>query len=106
MRPRPTGIEFMKIGLFDFSLSLPDYSFPSTHTTSAFSVLPVLDKQFRKLQFFWIFFSIMIAISRIYLNEHYLSDIVAGAILGYVIGYYLLKLEQKHGFAKKLFQKV
>ena len=104
IRPRPQGIEYMKIGFLDFNLKLADYSFPSTHATSAFSVLPILDKQFRKLQFFWIFFSVMIALSRIYLNEHYLSDIVAGTMLGYAIGYFLLKLEQKYGFAKKFFR--
>ncbi len=104
MRPRPQGVKLMKFGFLDYTLNLPDYSFPSTHATSAFSVLPILDKQFKKLQFFWIFFSVMVGISRIYLNEHYLSDVVAGTILGYATGYFILKLEKKYGFAKKFFQ--
>ena len=106
IRPRPQGMEYMNIGFLDFNLKLPDYSFPSAHATSSFSVLPILDKEFRKVQFFWIFFSVMVVISRIYLNEHYLSDTVAGSIMGYALGYFLLKMEQKHGYAKKFFQKV
>ncbi len=106
MRPRPLGTNFHSIGFFDYNIKFPDYSFPSAHTSTAFSVLPVLDKDFKKIHIFWIFFSVMIAISRIYLNEHYLSDIVAGSILGYAIGYCLLKVEKKHGFAKRFFQKV
>ena len=106
MRPRPLGTIFHSIGFQNHAFEFPDYSFPSAHSSTAFSVLPILDKDFKKTHIFWVFFSVMIAISRIYLNEHYLSDIVAGSILGYVIGYYLLKLEKKHGFGKRFFQKV
>lgn len=106
MRPRPLGTIFHSIGFFDYNLKFPDYSFPSAHSSTAFSVLPILDKEFKKIHIFWIIFSVMIAISRIYLNEHYLSDIIAGSILGYMIGYVLLKVEKKHGFGKRFFQKV
>jgi undecaprenyl-diphosphatase len=100
MRLRPIGFSQNSLSMFGLSLLLPDYSFPSSHTTTAFSVLPVLDKEFRKLRGFWIVFAVLIAVSRIYLNQHHLSDIVAGIIIGYMIGHYILKIEHKHGIAK------
>jgi len=106
MRTRPEGLLYFTLSLIGLNFKFPDYSFPSTHSVMAFSVLPVLDKEFRKLKFFWIFFSVMIALSRIYLNQHYLSDVVAGIIIGYVTGHYILKLGEKHELAKKFFRNI
>lgn len=105
-RPRPYGLSYDTYGLGNYKMNLPDYSYPSSHATTAFSVLPLLDKELKHIKYFWIFFSSMIAISRIYLNQHYLSDVIAGIILGYLIGYYIFKLEEKHGMAKKIYQKI
>jgi undecaprenyl-diphosphatase len=98
MRGRP--------GLVGSPKNLEDYSFPSTHSTMAFSVIPVLGKEFSKVKIFWFLFSVMISLSRIYLNQHYLSDVMGGIILGYIIGYFTLRIEEKHGFAKKIFNHV
>ena len=100
-RERPVGMRHFTFSLFGITASFPDYAFPSVHAATSFSVLPVLDKEFRKLKIFWIFFSVMVVISRIYLYEHYLSDVVAGMILGYFIGLVVLKAEVKYGIEKK-----
>lgn len=62
-----------------------DYSFPSSHTAIAFAAATVLvffDKKRRWL--YWIV-AILISLSRIYLGCHYFVDVVAGAIIGYLI---------------------
>ena len=66
------------------------YSFPSGHATAVFSLLPLLDKEFPRLKYIWFGFAIILLFSRIYLGVHYPSDVVAGAIIGYLIGTVML----------------
>jgi len=99
-RQRPEVEKFIEIGIGKIFFKIPDYSMPSTHSSAAFSVLPLLDSDFKGTRFFWIAFSVVVAISRIYLNQHYLSDVVLGSVLGYFIGYEIIKLEKKHVFTK------
>jgi len=80
-RPRPAGEAF-----FMFT-KVADYSFPSIHTALAFSVLPVLDKEYPKLKWFWASFAVFVGLSRLYLGMHYLSDVIGGAVIGYLIGW-------------------
>lgn len=106
MRVRPEGIVYVTISIFDMMIKFPDYSFPSSHAALAFSVLPVLDREFRKVKYFWIFFSVIVAVSRVYLNYHYLSDVVAGCIIGYLAGYLVLKAGVIDGISKKFFHDI
>ncbi len=64
------------------------YSFPSGHTTSSFSVVGVtlLRCGFPILGGV-LFLALLMGFSRIYLRVHYLSDVVAGAILGFMCGF-------------------
>ena len=102
MRTRPQGMQFMNL----LGVELPDYAFPSTHATMGFSVLAVLDKKFERLKAFWIFLAVMIAFSRIYLYEHYLSDVVAGSILGFYIGKICLLAEERYGPFKNILARI
>jgi undecaprenyl-diphosphatase len=106
MRLRPIGETYFALNLLGTAFNIPDYSFPSVHSAMAFCVLPILDKEFKKLKLFWIFFAVMIALSRIYLNQHYLSDCIAGGIIGYFTGAYILKLGEKHEIHKAIFHHV
>ena len=65
----------------------PDkFSFPSGHTMTAFSIALVLSYFYHGMEVLVFFFAGSIAISRIVLGMHFLSDVLAGAILGVGLG--------------------
>lgn len=71
----------------------PDrFSFPSGHTAGAFTVSFVLYYYHPFISIPFFIFSGLIAFSRMYLGVHYLSDILAGIVLGFIsssLGIYL-----------------
>ena len=76
-------------------LNIINYSFPSMHSTVVFSLLPILMKHMPKQRYFWLIFTIFVAFSRVYFGLHFLSDVVFGALVGYLIGNFLLDYEYK-----------
>lgn len=68
------------------------FSFPSGHTAAVFSVIPVLNRGFPKLKWFWVGFACLIGFTRLYLGVHYLSDIIFGGLLGYLVGLSIIYL--------------
>ncbi|WP_128896206.1 phosphatase PAP2 family protein [Longirhabdus pacifica] len=62
---------------------LTDHSFPSGHTTAAFSIFSTFMIYYPLLTFFLLPLSMMVGISRIYLGLHYPSDVVVGSMIGY-----------------------
>lgn len=95
LRPRPEAI-----GVVALVTSLTVYSFPSGHASTAFSALPVMDKEYPRLKYAWITIAALIALSRLYLGMHFLSDIIAGATLGYYSGYLMVRLKDRKWFKK------
>jgi undecaprenyl-diphosphatase len=66
----------------------PDqFSFPSGHSMTAFSVVVPLSLFYPSLEVGLLFCAFSIALSRIMLGLHFLSDVVVGSTLGAVIGY-------------------
>lgn len=66
----------------------PDqFSFPSGHTMTAFAITVAFTQFYPSLAFGLMFCALSIAISRVMLGMHFLSDVVAGAILGATLGY-------------------
>jgi undecaprenyl-diphosphatase len=62
---------------------LPDHSFPSGHTTAAFSTLvPFLLAAPNGIAFLAIPIAVLVGYSRIYLGVHYPSDCIAGFLIG------------------------
>jgi len=59
-------------------------SFPSGHSATALSVAIFLALLFPRWRFFWFFGGVIVAFSRIFLNQHYVSDVIAGSFLGIV----------------------
>ena len=76
-------------------INIINYSFPSMHAMVVFALLPLLVKHLPKQKYFWIGFSFLIGFTRVYLGFHFLSDVVFGALFGYLIGFYLLELYEK-----------
>lgn len=65
---------------------LSDYSFPSGHTLASFEAATVLMIRDRRLGIPALIIAIIIAFSRLYLYVHYPTDVLAGIILGVLIG--------------------
>jgi undecaprenyl-diphosphatase len=66
----------------------PDqFSFPSGHTMTAFAVAIPLSLFYPELTIGLFFCALSIAMSRILLGMHFLSDVVAGALIGTGLGY-------------------
>jgi undecaprenyl-diphosphatase len=82
-RPRPCQIE-----PHCWSKVLPPdkFSFPSGHTMTAFSIALVVSYFYPSLEGALFFLALSIAVSRIVLGMHFLSDVLAGAILGVALG--------------------
>lgn len=83
-RARPVVPEY-------FFGTIPDYSFPSLHTALAFATIPFFWKTSPKRKYLFFLLACIIAISRIYFQEHYVSDVVGGAILGFVVSILVIR---------------
>ena len=89
LRQRPTEA-------FTYPLTnIINYSFPSMHSMVVFSLLPLLIKYMPKQKSFWIIFAFLVGFSRIYFGFHFFSDVVFGALTGYLLGNFLLKMHEK-----------
>lgn len=77
-RPRPC-VAFPVAGFYPCPSG---FSFPSGHSISSFAAAGVLF--FRKTagRWFAVALAVLIAFSRVYLNVHYCTDVLAGALLG------------------------
>ena len=83
-----------------------NFSFPSFETMLVFAAVPLLNKEFRKFRYIWIIFACLVGFSRAYFGVHYLSDVMAGAIIGYLIGYSMVLLEEKYKIGLILMKKL
>ncbi|KEO82421.1 phosphatase PAP2 family protein [Tumebacillus flagellatus] len=67
-----------------------DASFPSGHTTAVFSVATVLGSALPGASLLFYALAILVGSSRVYLGQHYPSDVVMGAIIGSVTATFLV----------------
>ena len=82
-RARP--ILYFSDRLYGFSSFHMEYewiSFPSGHAATGFSVALVLMTLYPKWRMLFFFAGLMIAFSRIFLTQHYISDVIFGSFLG------------------------
>lgn len=74
---------FLKIdNLHIKKIGIDNYSFPSGHTTAAFSLAIMISLFFPALTILCIFLAFSTGISRMYLGVHYPSDVIVGMFLG------------------------
>jgi membrane-associated phospholipid phosphatase len=84
-RNRPINI--FNQGLFGFNYFEVIYestSFPSGHTVTAFSLAVAFSILFPRSSIFVFVAATAIALSRVMLTSHYISDVIAGAVIGIV----------------------
>lgn len=74
-------------------------SFPSGHTMAAFALFSLLSRMTasRNPKWGWVFamLAILVGISRIFLVQHFLIDVIAGAILGLLLGELVWQASQR-----------
>ncbi len=82
-RVRPTLYFSQGLSGFDFFRFDPDFlSFPSGHSATSLSAAVALGIIFPKYRFYLILMGMIVASSRMYLTNHYLSDVLMGSLLG------------------------
>ncbi|MFW6111500.1 MAG: phosphatase PAP2 family protein [Candidatus Bipolaricaulota bacterium] len=90
-RPRPVtlGSRPLKYRLVD------EFAFPSGHATVAFGIAYVLASAYPGLWWAWFgayLASLIISLSRIFVREHYPSDVIGGAVIGTLVAAIFLPL--------------
>jgi undecaprenyl-diphosphatase len=106
LRPFQLGIVSLLPSLQQASFSTWNFSFPSFQSMLAFCAIPILSKEFPRLKKFWIGFAILVAFSRVYFGMHFFSDVISGALIGYVIGMLVIKLEKEEKFGQRVYNKI
>lgn len=73
------------------------HSFPSGHTATAFALVFTIILLIKSKATKWLvlFLAFGVAYSRIYLGQHFLSDVLAGAFIGILCGVFSVKWGQQ-----------
>ncbi len=84
-----------------FELEGRFHSFPSGHTTAAVTLATLLGIYFPKARGVFYFFALCVAFERILNDRHYLSDVLAGAVVGAFSVHLCVKLLGRAFYAKR-----
>jgi membrane-associated phospholipid phosphatase len=94
-RERPSATD----NPFEFKMFSSNASFPSGHTTAAFAAADVFAEQYPT----WTVIAPVyvaataVGVSRLYANQHWASDVIAGALLGTAVSHTLRKRRRHAG---------
>lgn len=73
-----------------------DYSFPSGHSAACFVTATCIYRNHRRWGVFALILASLVGLSRLYLYMHWPTDVLAGAVLGVILGVFACKILQKH----------
>jgi len=107
-RPRPfqQGIVSILPILQNANYLTWNFSFPSFQAMLAFCSIPILSKEFPRFKYVWITFAFLIAFSRVYFGVHFMSDVLVGGLIGYLIGLTILSIQEKNKFFERIYGKI
>lgn len=92
-RPRPFLIDtYGPFGFHPFAFNAKFASFPSGHTITAFAMAMAIGYLAPRLRLPLFIVAVLVAISRLVLGSHYLSDTMGGALIGVVSAVVLQRL--------------
>jgi undecaprenyl-diphosphatase len=88
---------------FEHQLGPPSdtHSFPSGHSATSFACATVLSYYAPRLRVLFYVLASLIAFSRVYNGMHYPTDVLAGALLGVLVGLALLALARRREAARR-----
>ena len=106
LRPFQQGIVPILPFLEKGSHLIWNFSFPSFQSMLAFCAIPILAKEFPKFKYVWIVFAGLVAFSRVYFGLHFMSDVLTGGLIGLILGWIVINLEDKYKFGEKIYKKI
>ena len=92
-RPRPfVSLNFIPL----INQSAKEASFPSGHASFYFALSTIVYLYNKKIGILFYIATVLIVIARVFVGVHWPSDILAGAVLGILMGWLLNKIFRKH----------
>lgn len=80
-------------------------SFPSGHATTCFAIFTTFAlfwKNDQRLQILFAFGAVLFALTRVYLSQHFLEDVIAGSFIGTITAFLVYQYLPRIDFVKKL----
>ncbi len=85
-RARPNYTDYNNNTNFEFfNFESSHHSFPSGHSSTIFMVCLILCTMLPKLKYYFFFLASTIAISRVVVGAHFLTDVIAGGLLSLIV---------------------
>jgi membrane-associated phospholipid phosphatase len=85
MRPPDVGSAYAFRAFSDHPFSSRGLGFPSSHAVVAFGAAAILSRMFPRACVVWYAAAVGCAVSRLLAHAHYLSDVVAAALIGIAV---------------------
>ncbi len=97
-RPRPNHVDLDKATGFNFfSTDASFHSFPSGHSSTIIAVALILALLIPRLRIFFLIIGFTVALSRVVVEAHFTTDIIAGALVAIIIyKVFLIFLETRY----------